>query len=696
MLNTTTSPRTVPIRAIPSALANRNVPSVPPSSQLYDPPAKSILRHRLIHGIFLHSALYSWIAATVWSTWHRGGLSHIGITRTLLSPLSPSALIAACAIWAFGPLPVVILRKMYIITSTSTASSPSKKLQAALAKPSTLKCFLCYALSSILITCVHAVMAQTYEPGTSSDPRLALFVKSRKHPYYLNGRLLFLFSAQVLLACSAALRNVMLDRFAVRPSSVRVQVSKRPFSFIDVIKTLTIASLLSSIVLPIAVVSFGLLRVFVLPVLFKVPFVSMFLKPFTAHFLRRGSYTIFLPWRHAWLICRAWFLMVTTYSVWDFTEMLFDAYVSQPVNVGHASADPMLTLVSGALSPDQSFKQHALLELTHLAEQQSPAARARRSAFFADQKYSPSLWSTLLKEGLLTLGKDYQLFLRRGVPPAPPAPQAAPAPKQPTADPFPSTPKKLIQKPIFQASRQSPIRGAIDALASDGPLAQAVDAGADAAHIPELFRSVAGAVGSPKPVAAAKEEAKKVADVGKGLVSRARAGLGANVYGAVSAYAPRSVNVAVEGWRTWWTKDRLGKVAEGCLPNRDLDVLIIEVLSHLTCASLTEDQYGVVQRDIPKILEAFLSFLSAIEEYQVELNALYTPPHPDKRLTIQELEESETLRAEVAAASDVLSVVGDALKDGVARIVRTFGDKLFAFKFPARTGAKLQGFMDYC
>jgi hypothetical protein len=36
------------------------------------------------------------------------------------------------------------------------------------------------------------------------------------------------------------------------------------------------------------------------------------------------------------------------------------------------------------------------------------------------------------------------------------------------------------------------------------------------------------------------------------------------------------------------------------------------------------------------------------------------------------------------------------LKDGIARIVRTFGNKLFPFKFPPRVGQKLQGFLDYC
>ena len=64
------------------------------------------------------------------------------------------------------------------------------------------------------------------------------------------------------------------------------------------------------------------------------------------------------------------------------------------------------------------------------------------------------------------------------------------------------------------------------------------------------------------------------------------------------------------------------------------------------CASLSEDKYGVVQRDIPRILEAMLSFLSALEEYQVELNASSAP------------------REELEKAGDVLAV----LVDGTSRM----------------------------
>ena len=75
--------------------------------------------------------------------------------------------------------------------------------------------------------------------------------------------------------------------------------------------------------------------------------------------------------------------------------------------------------------------------------------------------------------------------------------------------------------------------------------------------------------------------------------------------------------------KAWWAGERAGRVAESVLPNRELDALIVDgttfallrlrlsvdtlfwaVLSHLVCASLSEDKYGVVQRDIPRVLEA--------------------------------------------------------------------------------------------
>ena len=80
----------------------------------------------------------------------------------------------------------------------------------------------------------------------------------------------------------------------------------------------------------------------------------------------------------------------------------------------------MLTLISGITSSDPYYLHFSYVELRNLAENDSAAASARRTTMFGDQKHSPTLWATLVRAALLTLGRDYQLVLRRGSPPPPP------------------------------------------------------------------------------------------------------------------------------------------------------------------------------------------------------------------------------------------------------------------------------------
>lgn len=79
------------------------------------------------------------------------------------------------------------------------------------------------------------------------------------------------------------------------------------------------------------------------------------------------------------------------------------------------------------------------------------------------------------------------------------------------------------------------------------------------------------------------------------------------------------------------------------------------------CASLVEDHYGVVQRDIPRILEALLSFLSAIEEYQSDVNMQNPLPSQDElsHLAPKKALEAQELAYDIARASDALGEIAD-------------------------------------
>ncbi|KAJ7751562.1 hypothetical protein DFH07DRAFT_1032527 [Mycena maculata] len=127
------------------------------------------------------------------------------------------------------------------------------------------------------------------------------------------------------------------------------------------------------------------------------------------------------------------------------------------------------------------------------------------------------------------------------------------------------------------------------------------------------------------------------------------------------------------------------------LPTSTASPLIHRLLTHLTCVSLAEDRFGTVQHDIPHVIEALVAFLGAVEEVQGGLRPKSITDVDAAGKGKEKGKEGEGVTLEEAADLDearaVLGDVGDALKEGLARIMHTFGDKL---------RARLQELVDYC
>ncbi|KAF8960800.1 nucleoporin protein Ndc1-Nup [Flammula alnicola] len=676
-------PSTTPLRAITSTISSRSTPSIPPASQAYEPLVKALFRHRLRFTL-LRSAGWSWIIHSIWSWWQVRGTEELGFLGALTLPFTPRILFLAFLSWTLVALPISVLRKVFLTAQRSGGVSPIATVKRALAQNSTKIAFITYAVSAISALIIHILMTNKYEIDARGDPKITLFVRSKKHPHYLNGRLLFLIATQFAVALAFSLRGAMIDRFVYR-WILTLNRNQTPL-ILTVLVSLFVASAFTTLAVVVAAFVCALAR-FSLPILYKIPFLSLLLRPFTAHFLK-GPWTITLPIRHQPLLSRAWFLAFGTFLNWEIADCLFDNVVVDTTPIAVVSADPNTTLISGLTSSDRIFKFFAYSELRELAIDKSTSASARRTALFGDQKSALNLWALLSRESLLLLGHDYQTFLRRGQPP--PAP-AAPTPAQPKVVPAPqiATPVPLLRQRVFKTPEESPGLAALDALASNGPIAKVVDVGADATHVPELFRSVETRVMS-SPIA---EEAKKNVKNVKGLGSRLRGDITAFTSTVATKYVPERLREKVSQFLHWCNKERTSRIVEASLPFWELDVVVVDVLSHLTCASLTEDRYGVVQRDIPKILEAMISYLSAIEQYQIEINALNKPSSTP--LSLREQHEKDALLVEIHKAQEILGHMADGLKEGIARIVRTFGDKLLAFKFPPRIANKLQAFLDY-
>jgi nucleoporin NDC1 len=246
-------------------------------------------------------------------------------------------------------------------------------------------------------------------------------------------------------------------------------------------------------------------------------------------------------------------------------------YVLQTTPLSTLSPDPNTTIVSGVASSDRIFKFFAYVELRDLAKNQIAAAEVRRTALFGDQKHSPNLWTFLARESLLLLEHDYQLLLRRGQPPPPVVdPVPSKAVFQPTS--LVATPTPLLRQKIFRSTQESPVQAALDALAADGPISKAVEVGAEATHVPELFRSMEARVFST-PVA---KEAKKKVESTKTIGSRLKGELTTITNTYATLYTPELLK---EGYRQmigWWERERTSKVVQTSLPFRELDVVVVE------------------------------------------------------------------------------------------------------------------------
>lgn len=100
------------------------------------------------------------------------------------------------------------------------------------------------------------------------------------------------------------------------------------------------------------------------------------------------------------------------------------------------------------------------------------------------------------------------------------------------------------------------------------------------------------------------------------------------------------------------------------------------MLSHLACASLDEDRYGVVQRDLPRILEGFLSFLGTLEDYRAEIVA--TCPSHDTIAALTGEEREDKLRT-LREVTQAVEPVGQ-LQDGACLLFRECSPRVAEFR----------------
>ncbi|KAJ7779023.1 hypothetical protein B0H16DRAFT_1878634 [Mycena metata] len=746
-----TRPGATPIRAITTPLRSTAAPPIPPPSALYIPLAKNVLQRRLARRIFPFTFAICLGVSVLWLAW-MDGVGKMKVGRVIGATLG---------LWVGSVVPVVLVRKAYLTVTHTTAPSPFLLLQKSFLAPGplrarTLHALQAHVLGALAVLAVHAAL----------DPAIPIFIRSRKHPYTPHPTLVLLATTQLLFAALYVVRATLRDAWVWPFAASGSRRSPLP----------TPAALLAPPLLALLALPPTLVLLFVvLPIVKRVPGVSIPLR----HTLLRPHLTAALLFR---TLPRAWALGAQTGWVWEASGVVWAWVVSEPLQTTPASR----TLISGisvavtpmpvpsASTPGSAFATPArassiflsgahtsastplpsenpteptiythlaYAELLLLASTDSPAATKARNEVF---DVEGAVWGRFVREALILLGREYQVLKTRGgALPSPPPPPPPPTPASASGSFFrgsgtgagtsasaiagpTSSPITLHKQNIF-APRKAPA----SPVARVSSLSASVFASNDSpegsggveSFLAPAVKPAAAAVKSIPLPAAPRWEWRPLMRALMPIVP---------VPGWVKGAVGRVVEMVAGGSEGGsggkghgWKKERKGREVRGWVPRAEVVIECIGVLTHLTTASLAEDRFGVVQRDIPRILEALVAFLVAIEDAQAQLRP---PPCAksgsgggelpvDERALIGVLETVEDAvgvarekddgkaggkghvdaeeEADLAEARAVLGEVGDALTDGLSRITRTFGDKLRAFRFAPRTAARLGAFVEF-
>ncbi|KAG8973161.1 hypothetical protein FRC05_009021 [Tulasnella sp. 425] len=374
-------------------------------------------------------------------------------------------------------------------------------------------------------------------------------------------------------------------------------------------------------------------------------------------------------------------LNAATALLWLVSETLFSVNASQPLSISQHASKPIDCLISGLESQSSAgyFQFFAFHELFSIA--QDPKAAPRRKAIFSELRGvgAGGAWGSICRDILLVLGKDYQTILNRGKPAAPPKPaSAAPLPPPPSSASMPPRTPSKLQKVQYAPLQRSPTEKILDGLEYSVHAADAA-----LSHIPkiidqgkQLSRSISGRLGqstsTPAPASSAPTGTSPLTPTS--LIQRGST-LGAQALGDANAHLPAKLRWLIQGVgncvrhiHTDIGEETVDRKIDMILPNLEVDVWAIKALCHFTAASFAEDPYGMVQRDIPKILEALLLLKQALEESAAEL-------------------QSDEFNERVGP-------LRIAIGSGLHLVISTFHDRLSAFRFPPPIAKKLQDLID--
>ncbi|GAA5885250.1 hypothetical protein JCM6882_009539 [Rhodosporidiobolus microsporus] len=666
-----------PTRSLSSSLASSNSGQSTPSvaSQAYAQLCKVVLARR-------NRNLLSLTGVATFGALYVGTFDPRELPRSLFNIL-PVLLFTPLAFLA--SLPIIVLRKKTLTTARPPLPTRFAQL-AQLRDRSSLFVFVAYLISSsvLLVTYVNCV------GWVSRDAKLGFFFfHEGRDSWQLNERRVLLALLHTFLGIFGMVQHVLNDRSQVHfdddtslaiPARLSARATQRiPTAFRSAF-TAVMSFWTAYILLRRPILRFFLVNVF-----------GSWARPYLWSMMRyNGAYSLTLA-------ARALSFATMHFLLWEATHVCFEVYATQPMTVSQFAPNPNQALLSGLRSTDAYYQQFAYLELTRL----TLTDPKRREALFKDVKPGSAVggaWNEISRECLVLIGTELQRAKGRGSLPKPSTPSGPSISSTSSFQPTQPSPNRAPVKNenVFLSTKPTFFDKLASAAAASGPSSlgaspagkavapavkdatQAVSTAVSAAssavsRVPSILQA-SSLSGSSSAISQSDEQSP----AGAADAQPMQAGQTVGFEQRVAKFLPAQVRTVLFAVGM---QSRAGK----CVPRRRETVCAVQALSNLICASLTEDPYGVAQRDIPKILEAFVRYLAVLDALEKELVevAEKTPGGKDEREKARRVVERE------------VGEVQEALRSGAKAVLTEFSEYLGEFRFPSSIAAQLQLLVDY-
>ncbi|POV98064.1 hypothetical protein PSHT_14232 [Puccinia striiformis] len=341
-------------------------------------------------------------------------------------------------------------------------------------------------------------------------------------------------------------------------------------------------------------------------------------------------------------IIRLVMINVMLLSMWEIVQALWDVYSSHPLDLSRFDTEPNQCLLEGIRSTDPRVKHFAIRELAHI----SWSDPARRSTIFKDIRTSPRLLNLVIEECLGVIDNTKAMIesgdglndktpvstTQISIGARKPSPGSHSALKTDLPQIFnsssnPNSMKQVLLKKLLSSESD---QGNTPPSSTPSQLATPTKQTTESDYqIPDIFKrsqsqkladkSTSGLsiedTSKPSPSSPSPAQAKPSSTPAK------RETIVPKIW-QILLHSPllKSSNAGPR-LESWLFSPSITDELEKHLSNRQLCMFSVEAVTNFTCASLTEDQYGVLQDQIPRIMESLVDCFDALDQFRVNICA---------------------------------------------------------------------------